>query len=283
MNVSYYPGCCMHGTAKGYDQSIKALCEAFGVQLWEVDDWSCCGASSAHATNFELSVALPARNLLAAQKRGLDVMVPCAACFNRFKSAEHHLEKDAGLKDRIEGALGGKIHGIVTIRNAVDFFVRNVGLEAIRQKVSRKLKGIRPASYYGCLLVRPAEVCGFDDAENPVLLDRLMESMGAEAKLWSFKTDCCGGSLTIAKTDQVTRLVDRLVTMAREAGANCLVTACPECMANLDMRATHGMPVFYFSELMGVALGMPGTDKWFKLHHTDPIPLFRQAGIFLEL
>ncbi len=281
MNVSYYPGCCMHGTAKGYDQSIQAVSGALGVNLVEVDGWTCCGASSAHATDFELSVALPARNLMAAQKRGLDVMVPCAACFNRFKAAEHHLREDADLKARIEEALQGRMQADHGVCNSVDFFVNHVGLEPLREKVSRKLTGLKVASYYGCLLVRPPEVCGFDDPENPTSMDRLVEVLGAEARPWSFKTDCCGGALTVARTEQVVRLVDRLVAMAREAGANCLVTACPECMANLDMRATQGMPIFYFSELMGLAMGVPGADKWLKFHQIDPMPLLRQVGIFL--
>lgn len=281
MNVSYYPGCCMHGTAKGYDQSIQAVSAALGVSLVEVEGWTCCGASSAHATDFELSVALPARNLMAAQKRGLDVMVPCAACFNRFKSAEHHLQRDPDLKARIEEALQGRLHGSLEVRNSVDFFVGQLGLDAIREKVTRKLTGLKVASYYGCLLVRPPDVCRFDDPENPTSMDRLMEALGAEARPWSFKTDCCGGALTVARTEQVVRLVDRLVAMAREAGANCLVTACPECMANLDMRATQGMPIFYFSELMGLAMGAPEAGKWLKFHHVDPMPLLRQVGVFL--
>ena len=281
MNVSYYPGCCMHGTAKGYDQSIQSVSKALGVNLVEVDGWTCCGASSAHATNFELSVALPARNLMAAQKRGLEVMVPCAACFNRFKPAEHPPHKDPELKARIEGELRGRIKDDLEVRNSVDFYVNQVGLEAVREKVTRKLAGLKVASYYGCLLVRPPDVCAFDDPENPTSMDRLVEALGAEAKPWSFKTDCCGGALTVARTEQVVRLVDRLVTMAREAGANCIVTACPECMANLDMRATQGMPIFYFSELMGLAMGAPDAGKWLKFHHVDCMPLLRQVGIFL--
>lgn len=281
MDVSYYPGCCMHGTAKGYDQSIQALTDAFGVVLKEVEDWSCCGASSAHATNFDLAVALPARDLASAEKVGLDVLVPCAACFNRFRSAQLHLAADTELKTRIERTIGSEVRNTVTVRDPIDFFVNDVGLEAIRGKVTRKLKGLKPAAYYGCLMVRPKEVCTTDDFENPLLMDRLMEAVGAEPKPWSFKTDCCGGNLTMTKTDQVIRLCDRLTAMAREAGANCLVTACPECMANLDMRPTKGMPIFYFSELLALALGLPGADAWMKFHQTDPRPLLRQAGIVL--
>lgn len=279
MNVSYYPGCCMHGTAKGYDASIQAVADAMRIKLEEVDDWSCCGASSAHATNHELSVTLPARNLVHAEKAGMDVMIPCAACFNRFKTSQIALNTDADMRAKVEAALGTKAESTVGILNPIEFFVNSVGLDAVRAKVTRKLKGLKVAPYYGCLLTRPPEVSPGDDVENPVMMDKLIEALGAQVVPWSFKTDCCGGNLTLARPDQVVRLSDRLMAYAKEAGANCLVTACPECMANLDMRATSPLPVFYFSELMGLAFGLPGPDRWFKLHKADPGQLLRQAGI----
>ncbi len=279
LNVSYYPGCSLHGTGKEYGQSVEAVSRALGIKLKEVDDWCCCGASSAHATNYDLSVALPAKNLAAAEKKGLDVMVPCAACFNRFKAAQHQLGADAELKARVESAIGTAVEGTVAVRTPLDVFLQEPGLEGLRQKVKRSLRGLKPVAYYGCLLVRPPEVCEPDDAENPMQLDRILEALGAEVKPWSVKTDCCGGSLTISRTDQVERLVGRLMGMAREAGANCAVTACPVCMANLDMRATGGLPVFYFSELMALAFGLPDPERWFKLHRTDPRPLLRGLGL----
>lgn len=280
MEVSYYPGCCMHGTAKGYDQSIQAVAEALAIQLREVEDWTCCGASSAHATDHELAVALPARNLTLADKAKLPVLVPCAACFNRFKSAQYELTHHAGVKAQVEASLGMKVEGEeLPVLNPIDYFAQTVGLEAVAAKVTRRLAGLKAASYYGCLLVRPPEVCRTEDPENPTRMDRLVESLGAESTPWSFKTDCCGGSLTVARPEQVARLADRLMAMAKEAGANCLVTACPECMANLDMRATAGIPIFYFSELMAMAMGLPGADRWLKYHKIDPRPLLRQIGI----
>jgi heterodisulfide reductase subunit B len=281
LKVSYYPGCSLHGTAKEYDQSVRAVSRTLGIDLEEIEDWSCCGASSAHATNFKLSIALPARDLIAAEKKPQDVMVPCAACFSRFKTAEHHLRHDPALKAEIEGIVGGKYQGSVAVRNPIDIIVKDIGLEALKEKVVRKLTGLKPVSYYGCLLLRPPDVCKFDDAENPVLLDKILTEVGAEARPWSFKTDCCGGSLTISKTPIVTKMVDRLMAMAREAGANCLVTACPVCTANLDMRASggNGLPVFYFTELAALAMGQEGPEEWFRLHQTDPRPLLKGLGL----
>lgn len=281
MKVSYYPGCSLHGTAKEYDQSVRVVSRSLGIELEEIEDWSCCGATSAHSTNFELSVALPARDLIAARKKSKDVMIPCAACFNRFKTAQHHLERDPALRARIEHIVGSRYEGGLSCRNPIDIMVNDVGLDVIAGKVVRPLKGLRPVSYLGCLLLRPPEVCRFDDPENPVLLDKLLAAVGAEVRPWSFKTDCCGGSLTISKTGVVVKMVDRLMVMAKEAGANCVVTACPICMTNLDMRASAGtgLPVFYFTELLALAMGEEGPGKWFSLHRTDPRPFLKEVGL----
>lgn len=281
MKVSYYPGCSLHGTAKEYDQSVRSVSRALGIDLEEIEDWSCCGASSAHNTNFKLSIALPARDLITAEKKAQDVMVPCAACFNRLKTTEHHLCHDPKLKAEIEEIVGGRYQGSVAIRNPIDIIANDIGLGELAAKVVKPLAGLKPVSYYGCLLLRPPEVCRFDNAENPVLLDKILNVLGAEARPWSFKTDCCGGSLTISKTAIVTTMVDKLMKMAREAGANCVVTACPVCTANLDMRPSAGkeLPIFYFTELAALAMGQEGTEGWWKLHRTDPRPLLQGLGL----
>lgn len=281
MKVSYYPGCSLHGTAKEYDQSMRAVSAALDIELNELKDWSCCGATSAHSTNFKLSVALPARDLMIAEQDQLDVMVPCAACFNRFKSAQHHLKNDQALKGEVEKLVGGRYQGTVAIRNPIDIIYNEIGMEKLQARVKRPLTGLKPVSYYGCLLLRPPEVCNFDNYENPVLLDKILATLGADVKQWSYKTDCCGGSLTISKTPIVGGMVDKLMTMAREADANCVAVACPVCMANLDMRASNHLklPVFYFTELIGLALGLPGTDKWLKLHNVDAAPLLKGFGL----
>lgn len=281
MKVSYYPGCSLHATGREYDESVKAISKALDIELHEVDDWSCCGASSAHMTNFKLSVALPARNLIAAEKNEWDVMVPCAACFNRFKSAQHHLKNDAALKAEVEKIVGAKYEGTTAVRSPIDVIYSDIGVERLGELVTKKLTGLKPVSYYGCLLLRPPEVCEFDDYENPYMLDKIMNSLGAESRKWSCKTDCCGGSLTLGKTEIVVRLVDRLMSMAREAGANCIVTACPVCFANLDTRAseTDRVPAFYFTELVALAMGLPGPEAWFRMHNVDPRPLMDSLGL----
>ncbi|MCX7816976.1 MAG: CoB--CoM heterodisulfide reductase iron-sulfur subunit B family protein [Syntrophales bacterium] len=282
MVISYYPGCSLHGTAKEYEQSVKSVSAALGIGLQEVEDWSCCGATSAHSTNFDLSIALPARNLVLVESAAVkEVMVPCAACFNRFKSAQYYLSKSDTLKRRTEEAIGRPYRGEAVVRHPLEIFYKDVGLDALAGKVTKKLVGLKPVSYYGCLLLRPPKVCQFDDPENPYMMDEILQVLGADVKKWSYKTDCCGGSLTISRVDVVGRLVNKLMTMAREAGANCIVTACPVCMANLDTRSgeTVRLPVFYFTELMALAFGLSGPVNWFRMHNIDPEPLLGGLGI----
>jgi len=281
LKVSYYPGCSLHATGKEYDLSVKAVSKALDIELHEVEDWSCCGASSAHMTNHKLSVALPARNIMIAEKNEWDVMIPCAACFNRFKTAQHHMRNDEALKKEVETMVGGKFSDSVAVRNPIDILYNDVGVERLSDKVKKKLTGLKPVSYYGCLLLRPPEICQFDDYENPYMLDKLMASLGADTRNWSCKTDCCGGSLTLGKTEIVVRLVDKLMTMAREAGANCLVTACPVCFANLDTRASENvrLPAFYFTEIIALAMGLEGPESWFSMHNVDPRPLLKSLSL----
>ena len=281
MKVSYYPGCSLHATGKEYDQSMKAVSRALNIELKEVDDWSCCGASSAHSTNFDLSIALSARNLIAAEKEAMDVMVPCAACFNRFKMAEHHLKADNDLKAKIEGVVGAKYQGGITIRNPIDIIYNDIGVDTLAAKVVKPLAGLKPVSYYGCLLLRPPDVCEFENYENPFMMDKILSAIGADVKKWSYKTDCCGGSLAISKTAIVVGMCDKLMGAAKEAGANCVVTACPLCMANLDMRPSEDMkmPVFYFSELISLSMRLAGSADTFKSHIYDPQPLLKQLGL----
>ena len=281
MKVSYYPGCSLHATGKEYDQSMKAVSRALGIELKEVEDWSCCGASSAHSTNFDLSIALSVRNLIAAEKNAMDVMVPCAACFNRFKMAEHHMKADKELKTKIEGVVGAKYQGGITIRNPIDVLYNDIGVDVLAAKVTKQLGGLKPVSYYGCLLLRPPEVCEFENYENPYMLDKILGALGADVRSWSYKTDCCGGSLAISKTSIVVDMCDKLMSAAREAGANCVVTACPLCMNNLDMRPSKELklPVFYFTELMALAFGLSGSQEYFKSHIFDPQPLLKKLQL----
>jgi heterodisulfide reductase subunit B len=280
MIFSYYPGCSLESTACEYDESVRAVFRALGVELRELEDWNCCGASSAHSLSPALSRLLPARNLRIAQEAGYDVVMPCAACFNRHKSVDQELRRDARRREAVEQALGFQFSGEVAVRSLLDVICRDIGLERVMEQVKEPLVGLRAVGYYGCLLVRPPGITQFDDAEHPVWMDRLLSAVGAQPQPWSYATDCCGGSLSLTAPALAGRLVERLVERAREAGAQAIVTGCPLCQMNLEMRqsrAAQPMPVFYFTELIMVAFGLEGCDRLWKKHLIDPRAVLRSV------
>jgi len=280
MQFSYYPGCSLHSTAVEYDQSVRAVFERLGVQLKDLEDWNCCGASSAHSLNRELALALPARNIAIAQEAGLDMVMPCAACYSRHKAADHVLRTGNGQRSRIEEIAGFTYSGAVGVRPLLDVVCGDIGLKRVGAAVVHPLSGLALVPYYGCLLVRPPEIARFDDPENPRLMGELLQALGAEVRPWSYATECCGGGLSITSPDVAGRLVRRLGERATEAGASAIVTSCPLCQVNLEMRqAGQKLPVFYFTELMGLAFGLPEVRRWWPKHLIDPRPLLKQAGL----
>lgn len=282
MRYSYYPGCSLHSTGKEFGQSVRAVFDCLGVDLQELEDWNCCGASSAHTLDLELSLALPARNLAIAQTAGLDVVMPCAACFNRHKAADHELRRGDGWRTRLEQKVGFTFRGSISVRPVLDVVCHDVGLEVVRAHVRKPLRGLDVVAYYGCLLVRPAEVTAFENPDNPVLMGELLEALGATVHSWSYATECCGGGLALTKPKVAAKLVERLADRAKEAGGRAIVTSCPLCQANLEMRQgsrVARIPIFYFTELMGLAFGLEQSASWWPQHLVNPKPLLHEAGL----
>jgi len=284
VKVCFYPGCALHGTGREYGESIDAVCKILDIQLDELEDWNCCGASSGHVTDEVLAVALPGRNLAMAEQSGFtEIVTPCAACFSRLKVAEKKLKAD-GSKYELDFTYSGG----VKIKHLLDYFCEPEPLKKIRAKIIQPLNNLRVVCYYGCLTVRPPKMTDAKNPENPQDMDKFMEVLGAESIPWSFKTDCCGGSLVLTRTDIVRQLVNRLFTMAVEAGADCIVTACPLCQGNLDTREAeavqtfkqnYNLPVYYFTEFLGLALGSTEISKWLGRHIVNPRELLAEKGL----
>lgn len=278
MNFSYYPGCTLHSTGVEFGASAHAIFDALGVGLKELDDWNCCGATSGHSMGHELAVLLAGRNLLIAQQTGMDLVVPCAACFSRLRHAQHDLSENVEWQKKIGSTVGIAWKGGAVVESALSVITAKIPTEEITQRVKKRLQGLKVAPYYGCLLTRPRPVTSAPNPDYPMELDKLLKSLGSEVMEWSYKTDCCGASLALTRTDQVVRLVGKLVDKAVEAGADCIATACPMCQANLEMRqGNRQIPIFYFTELMGLAFGLPEADKWWSKHIIDPRPLLRRV------
>lgn len=287
-SYSYYPGCSQLSSAEEYGDSAVRVAGALGIRLETLPDWSCCGASSAHMTNHLLGVALPARDLAQARALERDLVVVCAACYHNLRSAQEQLLGDEDLASRVERMVGADPRFRGRIVHLLDVLYEEIGLEALRERVVNPLRGLKPVSYYGCLMARPRGMMEGDNPDHPIRMDRLLDALGAEVKTWSYKTDCCGGSLSLTRTDVVVGLVNRLFEAAEEAGADSLVTACPMCLANLEMRQRegklrfgheHDLPVFFFTELMGLAMGMEEAGGWLARHLLDPRPHLWRIGV----
>jgi len=280
MKFSYFPGCTEHSTSMEYGLSTQAVFKTLGVELVEIDDWNCCGAAATHSINHLLSLCLPARNISKAQSsQAGSLVVPCAGCFNMLKRAEHALKNDEAKRKEIEETVGFTYQPSLEILALMDVMLNRIGLEKVQEKLKRPLKGLKAACYYGCALVRHPKVTQLDDPENPQYLDRLIKSLGAEPVEWSYKIDCCGADLALTYGDIVKKLVGKIVAMAKEAGAQCIVTSCGLCQANLEMRQEIGLPIFYFTELMGVAFDIDGRDKWWSKHMISPKGLLKELGL----
>lgn len=266
MRYAYYPGCASESTARDQHQSSLAVSRALGIELVEIPGWTCCGATPAHHTDPVLAAALSAANLAAAREMEMDVVVNCAACYSRLKSANHQIKNRSGMRENVSEAMGQDYDGSVRVRHLVEVLLEDVGEARLKEAVVKPLGDLAVAAYYGCLLVRPNEVTGFDDPENPTSLERLVSVMGGNALDWPCKLDCCGNSMSMTtRSDLVVGFVDRILGMAGDAGAECVVVACPLCQVNLDIRqedirmATgreHGLPVIYLTQLLGLSLGL---------------------------
>jgi heterodisulfide reductase subunit B len=277
MSMGYYPGCSTHGSAPEYGESLHAIAPQLDLDLKVIEDWNCCGASSAHATNHDLGIALAARNLALAKEQGLERLVaPCAACYSRLSFARRALEDDAE-RERMDGVIGRTCGPDVDVLNVLEILVER--LPRIAEQATDALNGVRFACYYGCLLVKPQEVTGFDDPEKPTSMERVVEACGGVPIDWPMATECCGAGFSMARTDSVLRLGRGILNAAQKARASAVVVACPMCHSNLDFRqeamARRGeppMPVLFVTQLVGLALGVGDEGLGLRRHFVDPRP-----------
>ena len=286
MSYAFFPGCSLEGTGWDFLKSTKAVANKLGVKLPEIEDWICCGSSPAHQTDHLLSLALPAKNLLAAG--GKTVAVCCASCYSRLKTANHEIAADQLTRKRVADVIGADYDGTTPVSHFLEILVNDIGLSKLAEKVTKPLQGLKVVSYYGCLLSRPPGVVKFDDPENPMLMDRVLKAAGAEVLDWPHKTECCGAGYGITDVSIVKQLSREILGMAKAAGADAIATACPLCQMNLDLRQeaverehdTHfGLPVFYFTQLLGLALGIPRKSLGLRSMIVSPKELLDSRGI----
>jgi heterodisulfide reductase subunit B len=283
LKYAYYPGCSLESTAKEYDLSVRAVCSNLGIELAELPDWSCCGASSGHSTNRWLAHALAGRNLALAEREGLDIAVACPACYLRLRTTYKEMKEDSQQREELVKLIDMPYEARYNTRHLLDIIYNDIGLEKVKKRVTKPLRGLKLACYYGCYLVRPPKVVAFDDPENPKSMGMLLDALGAEVRDWSGKVDCCGGSLSLSKKDIAKQLVGEISEMARQAGAQAIVTACPLCHSNLETRQDtsrqNRLPIFYFTELIGLAIGIAEARSWLKKHLIPSLSLLASHGL----
>jgi len=288
MKYGYYPGCCLNSTCKDFDISMRSVFRQLQVDIEEVRNWVCCGSSAVHVASRYLSAALPLDSLAKAQKQGLDeVLVPCAACYARFKMALHDINGDSGLRREAEQALKHHFTDQLKVIHPLELFDTDEMRKRIVKSRKRDLSSLKVVCYYGCYLSRIPD--HFENAEFPQSMDRLVEATGAQVIDWGYRTDCCGGSLSITRTDIAHKLSHDVLESAKEAGAEAIVVACPFCHMNLDARqgeiearfeTNYGIPVYYYSQIMAAALGAPEKELMLQLHFVKPHTVMQKAGTY---
>ncbi len=290
MQIAYYPGCSLHASSELYDVQCRKVLKQLGLELKEIEDWNCCGATSAGKTDDFLAIALPARNLGIADASGLsEMLIPCSSCYNRTLVSQRILSEDSELKNRINSELSKKVEGKIRISSILDILVSKVNSGEIAEKLIRRLEGLKPACYYGCLLTRfPCDVKISDNIENPQGMETVCKALGAEPLDWSYKTDCCGASAAVNDTDTSLFLMSQIIKDALARGANCLVTTCPMCQMNMDMYQNEvcerygiqrKLPVFFITELLGIAMGFTPQEMQIDKHFIDALGLLQGTEI----
>jgi heterodisulfide reductase subunit B2 len=280
MKIGYFPGCSLSGTAREYDESLRRICSSLNIELHEIKDWNCCGASAAHSLNRLLSLALPARILaLAAEQSISELLIPCAACYHRLMATMHEIKQDAGLQQQVCETIKMPLPEDIKLLNILDFLqkyfltqIPDLPLQSFNHQV---------ACYYGCLLVRPPDIIKFERYEDPMVMEEIVQAVGARPVKWAYKVECCGAGLSISRTDIVARLAGKIIEDAECCGAEAIIVACPMCHSNLDMRRKQierslqrksKIPVLYLTQVIGMAMGI--SRRALGLHrHFVPVKL----------
>jgi heterodisulfide reductase subunit B len=280
MGIPYYPGCTLSTKAKNYDRSGRAVAAALGLELEELPEWQCCGATFPLMLDDSMALIAPVRVLYQAQQAGERVAVLCAICFNVLRRSQALLRRDPEMLERINWFTEQEYHGDLHVVHFLEILRDDLGWETLAERVVRPLNGLRVAPYYGCLLLRPYEEIGLDDPEDPVILHDLVRALGAEPVDFPYNIECCGSYLTVKEPEVSETLSKDIVASARAHGAQVIVTACPLCQFNLDYpqreteagRTGNEIPVLYFTQLMAMALGLPEETWGLEEHYADPRP-----------
>jgi heterodisulfide reductase subunit B len=284
--VGYYPGCTLHGMEEEFNSTTLTVLEELNFQPVEPEGWVCCGSTPAHRVDHKISTQLPLESLILYEQEGLNELVlPCASCFSRFRTAARDLRLEPELKKEITQEIQYEYQDSIDIYSLVDFIDQRVGMDRVKESVKRPLEGLKIASYYGCLLTRPPAVTGTDPsvAEYPMAMDRIMKALGATPIDWDYKVCCCGAAHSLTRPDIVYEMSGAILENAKIRGADIVAVACPLCHTNLDGRQTQmdprpEMPALYFTQLMSLAFGLTN-EAALERNLIDPKPILKEKGL----
>ncbi len=291
----FYPGCSMEASARAYNVSLMAICETLDLELEEIHDWNCCGATEYLGISLTPAYALISRNLALAAKQANGshtVVAPCSACYLNLSKADHFMLERPSLGEKVNLALeAGGLHympGSLEIRHLLDVFINEIGLDTIKSKVVKPLAGLRVAPYLGCMVPRPDYEHRWSDHEHPNELDNLLKALGAEVIDFPLKTHCCSGHMPQISPSTAFELLRRLIHSAAQYNADLMVTVCPMCQMNLDAfqhemnrfyRTNYHMPIVFFTQLIGLAFGIKAAELGFGKELVDPRPALDRIGV----
>jgi heterodisulfide reductase subunit B2 len=286
MKIGYFPGCSLEGSSREYNESLQAIAPVIGLELAEIPDWNCCGATAAHSLNHKLALALPARILALAEKAGMtELLVPCSACYSRLSAAREELQASAEVRAEISAIIEMPVAGTTKVLSVLDvlaFFAKDGLAAKVRKPFAHQV-----ACYYGCYLTRPARLTTCKRAEDPQEMDQIVKLVGGTPIDWAFKVECCGAGLSVSRTASVAELSGRILDDAAHRGAEAIIVACPMCHTNLDLRRdaieqhrqTHyAIPVLYVTQLIGLALGLSPHQLGLHRHHV-PVQLAERPPV----
>lgn len=288
MRYGFFPGCTLESAAYELMISTKLVASALGIELIELDGWTCCGASHIQDISEDLSLSINARNIALGEKLNAPILTVCNTCTLMLRTAKQRIDEEQEIKDRVNLGLkeaGMEYKGSSDVTHLLWMLIADYGLENLKAKVKRPLKGLRVANFYGCHIVRPPQIMGFESHLNPQSMEQVMAALGAESVDYDQRLACCGFHAVFPAESEVMEKTGKNCLSARDAGADVLVTPCPLCQMQLDMYQPDAqkrfaesiqMPVLHLPQIIGLALGFEPEELGIKRHIVDAIPVLAQ-------
>ncbi len=287
MDYLYFPGCTLYTKAKNFDQTARSCSRLLGFELKELPNWTCCGATFPLATDNLMAILPPARILARAREEGNVLTTLCAICFNVIKRTNRLIQSDGEKRGTINSFIEMNYQGDLRVLHYLELLKQDIGFSQLKERVKKPLAGLQAAAYYGCMLLRPHEEMKFDDKERPTLFEEFLEALGAKAIDFPYKIECCGSFQSVGSPEVATECAYKILSSAMKNGAEAIVSTCPMCTFNIDHKQPDikqkyldfkTIPVFYFTQLLGIAMGLDYQTLGFEQNDVDPLPLLKEKG-----